>query len=57
VTIVAVLASHPTPAGMISGWNAAVIVNAAISVAGALTVLACGPRVRQGRSLVAASIL
>jgi hypothetical protein len=57
VTIVAVLASHPTPAGMISGWNAAVIVNAAISVAGALTVLACGPRVRQGRALVAASIL
>jgi hypothetical protein len=56
VTIVAVLASHPAPAGMISGWNAAVIVNAAISVAGALTVLACGPRVRQGRVLLAESI-
>ncbi len=44
VTIVAVLAGHPTPAGVISGWNVAVLVNAVISVAGALTVAALGPR-------------
>jgi MFS family permease len=42
VTIVAVLAGHPTPAGVISGWNVAVLVTAAISVAGALTVVALG---------------
>jgi MFS family permease len=45
VTIVAVLAAHPTPAGLISGWNVAVLVTAAISVAGALTVAVFGPRV------------
>jgi MFS family permease len=44
VTIVAVLAGHPTPAGVISGWNVAVLVTAAISVAGALTVAVFGPR-------------
>ena len=40
MTIVAVLAGHPTSSGVISGWNVAVLVNAAISVAGALTVAA-----------------
>jgi hypothetical protein len=43
VTIVAVLAGHPTPADVISGWNEAVLVTAAISVAGALTVAVFGP--------------
>jgi hypothetical protein len=40
---VAVLAGHPTPADVISGWNEAVLVTAAISVAGALTVAVFGP--------------
>jgi MFS family permease len=44
VTIVAVLADRATPAGMISGWNVAVLVNAAVSVVGALVVAALGPR-------------
>jgi Major Facilitator Superfamily len=43
VTIVAVLAGHPTPADVISGWNEAALVTAAISVAGALTVAVFGP--------------
>jgi MFS family permease len=43
VTIVAVLAAHPTPAALISGWNVAVLVTAGISVAGALTVAVFGP--------------
>jgi hypothetical protein len=44
VTIVAVLAAHPTSAGLISGWNVAVLVTAAISVAGALAVAVFGSR-------------
>jgi hypothetical protein len=40
VTIVAVLAAHPEPAAMLAGWNVAVLVDAAVSAAGALLVLA-----------------
>jgi MFS family permease len=45
VTVVAVLAARPDPADMITGWNAAALVTAAISVLGGLTVLAAS-RVR-----------
>lgn len=48
VTVVAVLATHPAPAAMIDGWNAAVLVNAGISVLGAALVLACRTRRRGG---------
>jgi MFS family permease len=41
VTVVAVLAAHPDPGAMVAGWNVAVIVDAAVSVVGALLVLAC----------------
>jgi MFS family permease len=41
VTVVAVLAAHPDPAAMVAGWNVAVVVDAAVSVVGALLVLAC----------------
>jgi predicted MFS family arabinose efflux permease len=44
VTIVAVLAAHPEPAAMLAGWNVAVLVDAAVSVIGALLVLALRPR-------------
>ncbi|MDT5409405.1 MAG: hypothetical protein QOG14_1625, partial [Mycobacterium sp.] len=44
VTVIAVLATHPDPASMIAGWNVAVLVNAGLSVVGALLVLACRPR-------------
>ena len=53
VTIVAVLAGHPTPAGVISGWNVAVLVTAAISLAGALTVALFGRRASTRQALAA----
>jgi hypothetical protein len=43
VTVVAVLAARPEPAAMLQGWNVAVLVNAAVSLVGALVVLACRP--------------
>lgn len=46
VTVVAVLAAHPDPAGIVAGWNLAVLVTAGLSVLGAAVVLAC--RVRPG---------
>ncbi len=47
VTIVAMLAAHDDPAALVSGWDAAAIVTAALSAAGALAVLATGLRVRR----------
>lgn len=41
VTVVAVLAAHPDPVAMVAGWNVAVLVDAAVSIVGALLVLAC----------------
>ncbi|HEY7591991.1 MAG TPA: MFS transporter [Actinophytocola sp.] len=46
VTIVTMLAAHDTPAAIVSGWDTAAIVTAALSVAGALAVLATGLRAR-----------
>ena len=46
VTIVAMLAAQGTPAAIVSGWDTAAIVTAALSVAGALAVLATGLRLR-----------
>ena len=43
VTVVAVLAASPEPAAMLQGWNVAVLVNAVVSLVGALVVLACRP--------------
>jgi hypothetical protein len=40
------LAAHDTPAAIVSGWDTAAIVTAALSVAGALAVLATGLRAR-----------
>ena len=42
VTVVAILAAHDTPAALVSGWDSAAVVTAAVSVAGALLVLATG---------------
>jgi MFS family permease len=47
VTIVASLATQDSPAAIVSGWDTAAIVTAALSAAGALAVLATGLRVRQ----------
>jgi MFS family permease len=48
VTVVAVIAARPGPASatadLVAGWNTAVVVSAAVSVAGALVVLAVRPR-------------
>lgn len=44
VTVVAVLAARADPAAMIAGWNVAVPVDAGVSLAGALLVLACRGR-------------
>ncbi len=44
VTVIAVLATHPDADAMIQGWNVAVVVNAGVSVLGALLVLACRQR-------------
>ncbi len=44
VTVIAVLAAHPEVADMLAGWNTATLVNGAISVAGAVAVLACRER-------------
>jgi MFS family permease len=50
VSVVAVIAARPGPgsptADLVSGWNTAVIVSAAVSVAGALVVLVARPRAR-----------
>jgi predicted MFS family arabinose efflux permease len=54
VTIVAILAAHDTPAALVSGWDTAAIVTAAISVAGALGVLATGLRARPAAKVTAA---
>ena len=48
VTVVAVLATHRGAAGLLAGWNTAVLVTSAFSVAGAAAVLAC--RSRRGRT-------
>jgi MFS family permease len=56
VTIVAMLAAHDTPAALVSGWDTAAIVTAAISVAGALGVLATGLRVRRAAARPAAKV-
>lgn len=44
VTVVAVLAARADPAAMLAGWNVAVVVDAAVSLVGALLVLACRTR-------------
>jgi MFS family permease len=44
VTIVAMLATQDNPAAIVSGWDTAAIVTAALSAAGALAVLATGLR-------------
>jgi MFS family permease len=44
VTVVTVLAAHPDPAAVIAGWNVAVLVDAAVSIVGALLVLALRTR-------------
>ncbi|EFQ83387.1 transporter, major facilitator family protein [Aeromicrobium marinum DSM 15272] len=48
VTVVAVVAARPGPGSpvddLISGWNVAVVVTAAVSLVGAAVVLACRPR-------------
>jgi hypothetical protein len=50
VSVVAVIAARPGPgsptADLVAGWNTAVIVSAAVSVAGALVVLVARPRAR-----------
>jgi len=47
VTIVAMLATQDSPAAIVSGWDTAAIVTAALSATGALAVLAAGVRVRR----------
>lgn len=47
VTIVAMLAAHDTPSALVSGWDAAAAVTAALTVVGAALVL-LGGRVRAG---------
>lgn len=46
VSLVVVTATHHgrTPAALVDGWNTAVLISAALSVLGALLVLACRPR-------------
>ncbi|HEV7649909.1 MAG TPA: MFS transporter [Actinophytocola sp.] len=56
VTIVAMLAAQDNPAAMVSGWDAAAVVTAALSVAGALAVLATGPRMRRPVASAAAEL-
>lgn len=46
VTIVAMLAAQDNPAAIVSGWDAAAVVTAALSAAGALAVFATGLRGR-----------
>ncbi|MGD9526596.1 MFS transporter [Pseudonocardia sp.] len=43
ITAVALLAAHPAPAAIVAGWDAAVLVTAAISVLGAVAVATCRP--------------
>ena len=45
VTVVSVIAAATTPAGLVDGWNRAVLVTAAVSLVGALVVLASRERV------------
>jgi predicted MFS family arabinose efflux permease len=47
VTIVAMLAAQDTPVALVSGWDTAAVVTAALSAAGALAVLAARPRARR----------
>jgi MFS family permease len=54
VTVIAVLAAHPGVREMLAGWNAATLVNAAVSVAGAAAVLACRSSVVDGAPRAAA---
>jgi MFS family permease len=54
ITAVALLAAHPTPAAIVAGWDAAVLVTAAISVLGAVAVAACRPLPGQPSSGVSA---
>ncbi len=44
VTLVTVVAAGTTTAGLVDGWNRAVLLTTAVSVVGALVVLACRPR-------------
>jgi MFS family permease len=44
VTVVVVLAGHPEPAALITGWNLAALVTAGFSILGAVVVAACRPR-------------
>jgi len=46
VTLVTVVAAGTTTAGLVDGWNRAVLLTTAVSVVGALVVLACGARPR-----------
>lgn len=54
VTVVAVVATRPGlgggAAGLVAGWNSAVLVATVFSVLGALAVAACGPREHQHRT-------
>jgi MFS family permease len=52
VTVVAVLATSPTAAGLIAGWNTAVLVTAAFSLAGVAAVALCLSRQRQQSAAV-----
>jgi MFS family permease len=54
VTIVAMLAAHDSPGALVAGWDAAAIVTAALSAAGALAVLATGLRARRPMAAVPA---
>jgi MFS family permease len=47
VTIVAVIAAHADRAALLSGWDSAAVVTAALSVGGAVLVAATGVRARQ----------
>lgn len=47
VTVVAVIAAHSDIAALVSGWDTAAVVTAALSVAGAVLVAATGVRARQ----------
>jgi hypothetical protein len=46
VTVVSVIAAATTPQGLVDGWNHAVLVTAAVSLVGALVVLASRSRTR-----------
>jgi MFS family permease len=41
ITVIALVATRPGVSGLLAGWNQALLVSAAFSVLGALTVLAC----------------